>query len=150
MTSLEYGIVTREAFDIYAANQEIQSLDYILQLDGYGYDMMNVVDYLVGNTDRHWGNWGLLIRNADNRPVRLHDLMDFNRAFSAYDSLEGAGCLTTEKPGQMSQQEAAVLAVKRSGLNQTAEIREEWFVGREKDYEMFQRRYAILKQFCQK
>lgn len=150
LTSLEYGIVTREAFDIYAANQEIQSLDYILQLDGYGYDMMNVVDYLVGNTDRHWGNWGLLIRNADNRPVRLHDLMDFNRAFSAYDSLEGAGCLTTEKPGQMSQQEAAVLAVKRSGLNQTAEIREEWFVGREKDYEMFRRRYAILKQFCQK
>ena len=76
--------------------------------------------------------------------------MDFNRAFSAYDSLEGAGCLTTEKPGQMSQQEAAVLAVKRSGLNQTAEIREEWFVGREKDYEMVRRRYAILKQFCQK
>lgn len=22
------------------------------------YYMMNIVDYLVGNTDRHWGNWG--------------------------------------------------------------------------------------------
>ena len=75
--------------------------------------------------------------------------MDFNRAFSAYDSLEGAGCLTTEKPGQMSQQEAAVLAVKRSGLNQTAEIREEWFVGRERTMNGSER-YAILKQFCQK
>lgn len=150
LTSLQYGIVTREAFDIYAANREMQPLDYILRLDGYGYDMMNVLDYLVGNTDRHWGNWGLLIRNADNRPVRLHDLMDFNRAFSAYDSLEGAGCLTTEKPGQMSQQEAAVLAVKRSGLNQTAEVREEWFAGREKDYEMFRNRLSVLRESCKK
>src|SRR5699024_11562365 len=64
LTSLEYGIVTREAFDIYAANQEIQSLDYILQLDGYGYDMMNVVDYLVRSEERRvgigcrWGGWG--------------------------------------------------------------------------------------------
>lgn len=47
----------------------------------------------------------------------------------------------------MSQQEAAVLAVKRRGLNQTAEIREEWFAGREKDYEMFRRRLELLRKY---
>ena len=26
--------------------------------------MMNILDYLVGNTDRHWENWGLLVDNA--------------------------------------------------------------------------------------
>ena len=25
--------------------------------------MMNILDYLVGNTDRHWENWGLLVDN---------------------------------------------------------------------------------------
>ena len=40
--------------------------------------MMNILDYLVGNTDRHWENWGLLVDNETNRPIRLHDLMDFN------------------------------------------------------------------------
>ena len=38
--------------------------------------MMNIIDYLTGNTDRHWGNWGLLIDNRTNQPVRLHDLID--------------------------------------------------------------------------
>lgn len=29
--------------------------------------MMNIVDYLIGNTDRHWGNWGFLVNNANNK-----------------------------------------------------------------------------------
>lgn len=57
-----------------------------------------------------------------------------------------SGCRSGQ-PGQVSQQEAAVLAVKRRGLNQTAEIREEWFAGREKDYEMFRRRLELLRKY---
>ena len=59
--------------------------------------MMNILDYLVGNTDRHWENWGLLVDNETNQPIRLHDLMDFNRAFQQYDTPEGANCLTVGK-----------------------------------------------------
>ena len=56
--------------------------------------MMNIIDYLIGNTDRHWGNWSFLVDNRTNKPPRLFPLMDFNKAFQAYDTLEGSRCLT--------------------------------------------------------
>lgn len=125
ITSAAHSIVPMEYFEIYAANAEIDKMEYILQLDGYSYHMMNIVDYLVGNTDRHWGNWGFLVDNQTNEPMRLHELMDFNQAFGAYDTLEGANCLTvTEK---MSQQEAAIRAVRAVGLNRIGEISPDWF-----------------------
>lgn len=88
MTTKEYSIVSREAFQIYACNHEINAEEYILNLDGYSYDMMNLLDYLVGNTDRHWRNWGFLVDNSTNQPVRLYPLMDFNQFFHAYENLE--------------------------------------------------------------
>ena len=83
--------------------------------------MMNILDYLVGNTDRHWENWGLLVDNETNQPIRLHDLMDFNRAFQQYNTLEGANCLTVGKR-HLSQREAAMEAVRNIGLNQNCNI----------------------------
>ena len=143
ITSLKQSIVSMEYFEIYAMNHDIDKMDYIMQLDGYSYDMMNIIDYLVGNTDRHWGNWGLLVDNESNQPRRLYDLMDFNRAFQAYDSIEGAGCLAAGK--RQSQLEAAIEGVKRSGLNQVAEVDQEWFADR-KQYVMFSMRLGKLRE----
>jgi len=112
-TSKEYSIASKEAFDIYAVNHDIDPIEYILSLDAYSYYMMNILDYLTGNTDRHWGNWGFLIDNQTNIPISLHPLMDFNQSFTAYDSIEGANCLTTPIP--MIQKEAAIEAVKQVG-----------------------------------
>lgn len=144
MTSKRYSIVSREAFEIYAVNHEMDALEYIFDLDRYSYHMMNILDYLVGNTDRHWGNWGFLVDNETNRPVSLHPLMDFNQAFRSYDTVEGANCQTM-LPERMTQMEAAVYAVKQIGLNQAAEIRKEWFEGREREYGMLMRRLEVLK-----
>ena len=105
--------------------------------------MMNILDYLVGNTDRHWGNWGFLIDNRTNRPIRLHPLMDFNKSFLAYDTTDGMRCLTTEVP--VSQRQAAEMAVKTVGLNQQREIIREWFPDDEV-WEMFTLRLKILQQ----
>ena len=69
----------------------------LVESDDFDERMMNILDYLVGNTDRHWENWGLLVDNETNQPIRLHDLMDFNRAFQQYDTLDGASCLTVGK-----------------------------------------------------
>lgn len=143
MTSKEYSIVSREAFEIYACNREIEPLSYILKLDGYSYYMMNILDYLVGNTDRHWGNWGFLIDNKRNKPVCLHPLMDFNQAFHAYDSIEGANAQTV-RPDNRTQREAAVDAVSRIGLNMTEEIDRQWFRGNEEKYTMLKDRLDIL------
>lgn len=144
MTSLEYSIVSREAFEIYACNRDIDAMTFILKLDGYSFYMMNILDYLIGNTDRHWGNWGFLVDNQKNKPIKLHPLMDFNQAFKSYDSIEGVNCQTVF-PVRMTQQEAAVAAVKKVGLNQIKEIEESWFQDREREYKMFQKRLESLK-----
>lgn len=143
ITSKEYSIVSRESFEVYAANHEIDAMQYILELDRYSYYMMNILDYLVGNTDRHWGNWGFLVDNRTNRPIGLHGLMDFNRAFFMYDTLDGANCQTV-RPRHMTQREAAKEAVLRIGLNQQRDVEAEWFKGREQEYEMFLKRRNFL------
>lgn len=142
-TSKRYSIVSKEAFDTYAVNHDIDPIKYILSLDAYSYYMMNILDYLIGNTDRHWGNWGFLIDNNTNTPISLHPLMDFNQAFNAYDSIEGSNCLTTPIP--MTQKEAAIEAVKKIGLNQISPIKPNWFQNNQQKYEMFLKRLSILK-----
>lgn len=143
ITSHQYSIVPMEFIEVYAANHDVTREELIRQYDLYGYHMMNVIDYLVGNTDRHWGNWGFLVDNETNLPVKLHPLMDFNKSFLAYDTIEGGRCLTTEQP--MSQMTAALLAVRTVGLNQKKEVLKEWFTN-DSACEMFFRRLRLLAQ----
>ena len=147
VTSSDYSIVPMEYFEIYCRNREIDRMEYILELDGYSYYMMNIIDYLVGNTDRHWSNWGLLADNKTNIPLRLYDLMDFNRTFQSYDTLDGAGCLTTVE--KMSQRQAAEEAVSKIGLQMTAEIDSEWFAD-VSIREMFFKRLGVLQAMIDK
>ena len=125
LTSEDRSIIPMESVEIYCINHGINRGAFVLQRDPYAFYMMNLIDYLVGNTDRHWGNWGFLVDNTTNQMEKLYPLMDFNKAFMAYDTLEGAICQTKE--GRMSQMEAAVEAVKAVGVNQVKEIPEEWF-----------------------
>ena len=85
--------------------------------------MMNIVDYLIGNTDRHWGNWGgrCYVNNVNNKPISLHPLMDFNQSFQMYDILDGANCQTCFDE-RMNQKQVALQAVERVGLNQICGI----------------------------
>lgn len=147
ITSLEYSIVPVEFFEIYAQNHDIETQEYILELDRYNYYMMNVIDYLVGNTDRHWGNWGFLVDNRGNKPMCLHKLMDFNQAFHAYNQIDGANCQTAFGR-RMTQREAAVRAVEKIGLNQVRAAGRELFSGLPQYYEMFVQRLKLLKEAC--
>lgn len=143
-TSENFSIVSMETFEIYAANQEINAKEAVLKLDAKNYYMMNVVDYLMGNTDRHWGNWGMLVDNRTNQPVSLHKLMDFNQSFLSYDTIEGANCQTLfGKRG--TQKEAAMEAVRKIGLNQINEVERSCFSELPQYYEMFCKRLEVLK-----
>lgn len=144
ITSKEYSIVSMEAFEIYAANHDRNIKKYILSLDKYNYYMMNIVDYLVGNTDRHWGNWGVLVRNSDNKPVRLYDLMDFNQAFHSYDDINGANCQTMFGE-RITQKDAAIRAVEHIGLNQIKDVSQDVFYELPQFYEMFCQRLHLLR-----
>lgn len=170
MTSKDYSIVPMEAFIIYLQNHDKNIREAVLNLDKKNYYMMNIVDYLIGNTDRHWGNWGVYVDNSNNQPVCLHKLMDFNHAFHAYDSLDGANCQTAFRPttplqaaghqaedaawqrgngqeGQknVTQRAAAIEAVKEIGINQKEEVKKDLFAHLPQYYDMFAARLELLK-----
>ena len=142
ITSEGESLVSMEAVDVYCVNHELDRDAFVLKKDAYAYHMMNLIDYLVGNTDRHWGNWGFLVSNDTNRLEKLYPLMDFNKSFLAYDTIDGARCQTSRR--QLSQREAAIEAVRAVGLNQIAEIKPEWFEDQD-TRDMFFRRLEAVK-----
>lgn len=147
ITSEEKSIVSFEFIDVYCSNREMNKIHFVLKKDSYSYYMMNIIDYLIGNTDRHWGNWGFYVNNSNNRLLGLHPLMDFNKAFTAYETIDGDVCQTTEK--RITQKEAAIEAVKKIGLNQIKDINEKWF-DNEKTKNMFYNRLSELKKIKDK
>lgn len=145
VTSKEYSIVSKMAFDIYACNHDLNTIEESVRTDNITYYGMNIIDYLVGNTDRHPENWGFLIDNKTNEYVSLYPLMDFNQSFNSYDTMEGANCQTVY-PEKMSQKEAAIKAVKKIGLNQIKEIDENIFINAMDWKDMFYKRLEILRE----
>ena len=142
ITSEDASLVSMEAVDVYCVNHELDRDAFVLKKDAYAYHMMNLIDYLVGNTDRHWGNWGFLVSNDTNRLEKLYPLMDFNKSFLAYDKIDGARCQTSSR--KLSQREAALEAVRAVGLNQIAEVEPEWFEDQD-TRDMFFRRLEAVK-----
>ena len=137
-----YIVHPMEAVEIYCANRGLDTEAFVLKKDSYAYHMMNLLDYLVGNTDRHWGNWGFFVDNRTNKLKKLYPLMDFNKSFLAYDTLDGVRCQTTGR--KLSQREAALEAVQSVGLNQCEEVLPAWFHN-PAIREMFFRRLEVVK-----
>lgn len=146
ISSKQFSIVSKMAFEIYALNHDMDPVEECIKLDPVTYYGMNILDYLIGNTDRHPENWGLLINNATNRPISLYPLMDFNQSFLSYDNLEGARCLTV-LPRKMSQKEAAIEAVKNIGLRQIREMDISKFGSYKKEADMYLQRLHELKKY---
>ena len=147
VTSKRYSMVSKMAYDVYAINNDLDTIEECIRLDPIAYYGMNVLDYLVGNTDRHPENWGFLIDNETNRPVSLYPLMDFNMSFQAYDTLDGANCQTVDSR-RCTQREAAIEAVQAIGLRQIRDIDMTFFEGMEQEWKMFQFRLAELKKYA--
>lgn len=146
ITSKRYSIVSKMAFDIYAANHDLDTLEECRRLDARTYYGMNILDYLVGNTDRHPENWGFLIDSETNQYLSLYPIMDFNQSFYSYDTLDGARCQTV-LPGQMTQREAAIKAVQKIGLGLVREIDPELFGEHEAWRRMFFQRLEELRRY---
>ena len=146
ITSKEYSMVSKMAFDVYACNNDLDTIEVCKKVDPETYYGMNILDYLTGNTDRHPENWGFLVDNHTNKYVSLYPIMDFNQCFLAYDNIEGANCQTV-LPKKMTQREAAIETVKCIGLRQIREIDMSKFGDMTKEAEMFQLRLTELKKY---
>lgn len=147
VTSKERSIVSKMAYEIYTDNHDMDVLDEIIKLDAVSYYGMNILDYLIGNTDRHPENWGVWVDNRTNTPISLYPLMDFNKSFLSYDSLDGANCQTV-LPRKMTQREAAIEAVKKIGLRQKHEMDMAEFKGMVKEADMFISRLNELRKYA--
>lgn len=147
ITSKQYSIISKMAFEMYAQNHDLNVLDECLRLDKRTYYGMNILDYLVGNIDRHPENWGFLVDNQTNECVSLYPIMDFNQSFGSYDTIEGANCQTAY-PQRVTQREAAIESVKQIGLCQIKDIDENIFADAVEWKEMFYKRLEELKKYC--
>lgn len=144
VSSKDTSMVSKMAFDIYAANHDLDTLEVCKQIDPITYYGMNILDYLTGNTDRHPENWGFYVDNSNNKYTELYPLMDFNQCFGSYDTIDGAACQTVF-PRKMTQREAAIEAVRVVGLRQIKEVDMNLFGDWKKEAEMFQKRLNELK-----
>lgn len=144
ITSQKYSIVSKMAFEIYAQNHDLNVLDECLRIDKETYYGMNILDYLVGNIDRHPENWGLLVDNQTNEYISLYPIMDFNQSFGSYDTIDGANCQTVY-PEKRTQREAAIEAVRNIGLHQIKDIDGNLFEDKIEWKTMFFRRLEELK-----
>lgn len=145
ITSKRYSIVSKMAFEIYAQNHDLNVLEECLRIDKETYYGMNILDYLVGNIDRHPENWGILVDNETNDYVSLYPIMDFNQSFGSYDTIDGANCQTVY-PMKKTQREAAIEAVRNVGLRQIKEIDAELFEDNAEWKTMFFLRLEELKK----
>lgn len=146
ITSKEYSIVSKMAFDIYACNHDLDTVKVCKEIDPETYYGMNILDYLTGNTDRHPENWGFLVNNRNNEYICLYPVMDFNQCFLSYNNIDGARCQTVWSE-ILSQREAAIEAVKCIGLRQIQEMDMSKFKDMEKEAKMFQMRLEELKKY---
>lgn len=145
VTSKEWSMVSKMAFEVYACNHDMDVLEECKRIDPITFYGMNILDYLVGNTDRHPENWGVLVNNFTNEYVSLYPLMDFNQCFLAYDDMEGGICQTLY-PRRVSQRVAAIEAVKNIGLRIINEIDMSIFGDMKQEADMFERRLSELKK----
>ncbi len=146
ITSKERSMISKMAFEIYAVNHDINTVELCKTLDPVTFHGMNILDYLTGNTDRHPENWGFWVDNETNQYISLYPVMDFNQCFLAYDTLDGANCQTVF-PKCMTQREAAIEAVKRIGLPQKSQMNMTAFGTMREEAEMFMRRLEELKKY---
>lgn len=122
ITTKERGIISAGDALEYLARTGTSMGELLGGSNEYGYHMMNIIDYLIGNTDRNLRNWGFWVDHDEHVPGRLYPLMDFNRSFRSYESLEGDMCFTMKG---RTQKDAAIRGVQAVGLNQIRKLPED-------------------------
>ncbi len=86
ISNQDISLLPWESFCVYCEFDDKDPYKELDKLPNAGeFHKMNIADYILGNDDRHIGNWGFYIDNADNSIIGLHPLMDHDHAFSIGD-----------------------------------------------------------------
>lgn len=111
MTDESISICDMGYYSGYCQRNGIDLQSYLLSTKDY-YDML-IVDYLINNTDRHSGNWGIYFNADTGREIGLHPLFDHNLA------LDLKGDPNSKVILGKSLEECAKFAKSRSSLDVT-------------------------------
>lgn len=82
ISSEQLALVPWEDFQMYCAYHDMDEFEYIRQYDPDSYYTMQIVDYILGNEDRHGANFGFFMDNQTGKLLHLYPLMDHDHAFS--------------------------------------------------------------------
>lgn len=83
ITSKNLSIVTFEEFAIYCERHNINPYNQMFS-PKYAIDFykMQIADYILGNPDRHIGNYGFFMNNETGKLISMHPLFDHDHAFN--------------------------------------------------------------------
>lgn len=109
MTNIDLSICEMDYYIGYCNRNDIDLQSWLLQQKLY-YDML-IVDYLIYNTDRHTGNWGIYFDANNGEVIGLHPLYDHNIA------LDPSGDPNSKVILGKSLEECAKMAKKRVNID---------------------------------
>ena len=88
ITNKQQGIIPFEEFAVWCANQEIDDeYEEAKRRDEKSYYEMQIVDYILNNSDRHVGNWGFYFDVEENKLQGMYPLMDHDHSFDEEETL---------------------------------------------------------------
>lgn len=85
MTTINKSICEMDFFVSYCLHNNIDINKWLMQDDLFF--KMLIVDYLIFNTDRHGGNWGVFFSPDTGEVIGLHDLFDHNNSLYLSDNI---------------------------------------------------------------
>ena len=156
MTDEQTSMVPFRHFQEWCYHQKKNPIEEVKRIDADGYYKMNVMTYLIGNSDNHDGNWGFYRDNETGKLTTLHPLFDFNYAFDNYSSPDGGWCIpecitffNQEEDGDIpfqatkTQKEAALEAMQHVTITQLKPVTGDMFLS-VSDFEVFRGRCREL------
>ncbi len=138
MTTNSMSMLSALDFSIYCDHNGLDYESEYKRIDSEIWYKMAIVDYLIGNADRHYENHGFFVDNDTNNILCCHPLFDHNNAFGAI-SMMNEDFIYKARCTPMSIKQAAIEAMSKVDFHFTSKIDRGDFTSDE-HYNCFMRR----------
>ena len=83
-----YSFIHAEEIYQYCAHNQLNFQDFILEIAKEDVLKMCIIDYIIGNPDRHLRNWGFIQDDSTGNLIGLAPLFDHDRSFEETDEMK--------------------------------------------------------------
>lgn len=85
LTNNSRSIVPAYEVEAWCNRNNKNFIEFCKEIDKENFMKMQIVDYLLSNSDRHSGNWGFFVDNQTGKLLGIHDLFDHNNSFDEHE-----------------------------------------------------------------